>query len=216
MADNKKIDQRELRKNLAPFGFRNVELIGTGARVPSQTNLDARRDRIAAAHNQARELVGGSDFVFSFEDDTLVPKNAHNKLLKSYRRSEGKVGIVQGVEPSRWGPKFVGAWKVDDLENPTEYTSLMDGEQGDAGGFYCFIVPTEIYRKYEHSWKAPLGPDVAYGLQLRRDGYQNIVNWHVRCQHRDNHGNYLQMEGNEVRLRMYKERNRWLSKVLDE
>lgn len=214
MIDNRKIDKHELRQQLLEFEFRNIELVGTNNRQPSQTDVDGRRNRIAAGHNLAKGLVGGSDFIFSFEDDTLIPKNAHNKLLRTYRKTEGKVGIVQGIEPSRWQAKFIGAWAVDDIENPTEYTSLMPNEQGDAGGFFCFILPTTLYREYEHSWQPPLGPDVAYGLQLRRSGYQHIVDWNVSCQHRDNHGDYLQVTGDEVRLQLKKIDNRWQSNVL--
>lgn len=216
IVDNKKISVIELRKRLEGYGFRNIELVGTGRRRPSATDFDGRRNRIAEGHNQARELVGGSDFVFTFEDDTEIPKNAHNKLLRSYRSRPEKTGLIQGAQVSRHGPPFIGAWTADDLGNPQKYTTLKGKglEPLDGGGLYCLLVPTKLYKEHEFDWKPPVGPDVHFGLALRKKGYQNFIDWKVKCGHLIN-GEMRYPDAKSVKLEYYVDKNnRWQYKEI--
>ena len=151
-------------------------------------DIAERRRRIAAAHNQAGELVTHKNgYILSIEDDTVVPRLALEKLLKvaSVNRA---FGMAEGVELGRWGVPYVGAWRADDIYNPTSIRSLEDSfgpdiEKIDAGGLYCLLTKTQLYKEHTFYSENGLGPDINFGIALRQLGYDNFIHWGVSCIH---------------------------------
>lgn len=185
--DNKKIRNSDLDL-LGTFRhkLRSINVFNTRKTPPKKFDMDSRRTRIADLRTMSKYHVGGSNFVFSFEDDTTLPFNALPRLLKSYSEIDGRIGFVQGVEVGRWGHEYIGAWKVDDINNPTKFQSMPYGEgveEIDAGGFYCYLTPTDNYKAINYTWVEPMGPDVDFGLQLAKMGCKNYIDWSVICGH---------------------------------
>jgi hypothetical protein len=152
----------------------------------------SRRLRISDVHNFAKQHIVDCDFVFGLEDDTIFPLTALEKLLKDYVLYPF-AGAIEGVQLGRHGIRHVGGWKVDDPYDPKQVESVAFDSgvtELDAGGFYCFLTPREYYIK--HEFKPfdvnELGPDVDYGLSLRRMGLQNYIDWDVKTIHKSKHG----------------------------
>lgn len=146
----------------------------------------ARRKRITKIHNFAKSNIGITDYVFLTEDDTVVPRDALNKLIPIIRDTPGCV-YVEGVEVGRWGTLYIGAWRFDDVYNPNKTTSLPYKQSGieaiDAGGLYCALMDAKIYKEHDFHTYQSLGPDISMGLRLRQDGYTNMIDYSVVCKH---------------------------------
>lgn len=185
--DNRKVSRTQVERFVCDLPLKNISIFKTGLMAPPKTDIPARRDRITKIHNQFKEHIGGSHFVFGFEDDTILPDDPVTKLVQTYSEEPTNVGYVEGVQVGRWGFPYVGAFIADDLYNPTQLRSLtlseMDIEEIDGGGFYCFLTPTKLYKSVEHKWAEPAGPDVHYGMELRRKGYTCLIDWDVVCGH---------------------------------
>lgn len=145
-----------------------------------------RRWHIVRIHNQIRDLIGECDWVFSIEDDGILPRNALERLVEAI---DNDVGMVTGVELGRWGIPYVGAWKVDDIENPAVVTS-MESKVGqdlvetiDGCGLYCALIRADEYKKHMFDTRNGLGPDVNLGLFLRKQGYHNYIDWMIPVTH---------------------------------
>lgn len=167
--------------------------------LPSKFDVQKRREHIASLHNQAKELIGDEvDFVFSVEDDTLIPRDSLTKLL-NVTRNNPAFGLVEGVELGRWGVPYVGGWRVNDIYDTTEIKSVMPPdidtvEKIDAGGLYCALIRADLYKTYPFHSNNGLGPDVNFGIELRRNGYDNFIHWGIECKH------YTHTMGNEVEI----------------
>lgn len=156
--------------------------------LATQHGIDNRKRRISTIKNESKEIIEGCDYVFGIEDDTIVPRNALAQLLIDYA-AYPYAGFITGVELGRWGLPYVGAWRADDVYEPSKLTTAMPGqgiEAIDAGGFYCYLTTRAHYMgaEYKPFGQNVLGPDVSYGLYLRQQGYQNYVDWRVSCDHR--------------------------------
>ncbi len=152
-------------------------------------DIQARRRRIADAHNLARTLIGHEHgYVFSVEDDTLVPRLALKKLLDVAGQHRA-FGMAEGVEVGRWGVKYIGGWRVNDIYDVKEIRSVdvmpmtTGVEEIDAGGLYCALIRADLYKLHEFSSRNGLGPDVNMGLELRQLGFQNFIHWGIHCTH---------------------------------
>lgn len=173
--------------NHSKFGQRLCVQFPAGAPV-RKFNIEGRRQRIAEIHNFAKQHITNAKYIFMLEDDTIVPNNTLEKLLNDYSLHPF-AGVISGVELGRWGVTYAGIWKADDVYEPKEIRSLSIGtgtEEVDATGFYACLTKAEIYmahdfKPFEHN---DLGPDVDYGIELRRQGYKNYVNWGVQCIHK--------------------------------
>lgn len=159
-------------------------------RHPAHTIVE-RRWHIVSIHNQMRELIGDCDWVFSVEDDGILPENALEELIKVVKEKDD-VGMVTGVELGRWGLPYVGAWHADDIEDPKRLTSLKNRltddskislETIDGCGLYCALIKADMYKKHEFTTRNGIGPDVNLGLYLRQQGYQNYINWNIPVTH---------------------------------
>lgn len=167
-------------------------------------SVNTRRRRISAIHNAVRELLKPCDYVFLVEDDGVLPSNALKRLLSDYL-TYPHAGFITGVQIGRWGVPMVGAWRADDVYEPSRFETVLQSsrelldlaqnpvglvpdkmvEEVDAGGLYACLTRYELYAKHEFApYEDVLGPDVAYGVWLRRQGYMNYIDWAVPVEHR--------------------------------
>lgn len=158
----------------------------------SRLDVPTRRKRIAAIHNQARELINHTQgYVLSVEDDTTFRPDALQRLLK-VATSERAFAMAEGVEIGRWGIPYVGAWKADDVYNLTKLTSIENKqdvtestkhENIDAGGLYFALIKADLYKYHTFTCENGLGPDVNFGIDNRQLGFENFIVWQVPCVH---------------------------------
>lgn len=180
MVDNPKIGRVD-------WGI-EAEVVRTRNPEPTKMNVNRRRDRITDVRNLSRKYVSGSDFVFSFEDDTVLPDNALTKLHQGFGIGD-RVGMISGIQVGRWNKLYPGAWHADDLQFPTEVKSIDRKKcvtpimSVDATGFYCFMTPTRLYEQANFGWHDPMGPDFWYGARIAMMGYTNYVDLSVECGH---------------------------------
>ena len=160
--------------------------------------IHERRVNISNIHNQIRgilppapELVPEDyepDWVFSIEDDGILPPHALANLIK-IAEEHPDAGMITGVELGRWGAPYVGAWSADDVHNPKIITSLENKtrepvvEELDACGLYCGLIRADYYVQHEFFSHNGLGPDVNLGLFLRQQGFKNYIDWSVHVTH---------------------------------
>lgn len=183
-------------------------------------DIQARRLRISDIHNFAKQHIKACDYVFGVEDDTIVPATSLRKLLGDYSVYP-YAGFIQGVELGRWGIPYVGAWKVDDIYEPTRITSLLPVnsparpsdqiQEVDAGGLYCFLTKRDNY--VNHNFKPfdrnGLGPDVDFGVSLRQAGSLNYTDWRVKCIHKSKRGD-IKFHDTDPRVIVFTKRDgRW-------
>lgn len=152
-------------------------------------NISDRRRNISNNHNQFKGLIGDCDWVFSVEDDSIIPNDALEKLLAT-ARSRQNVGMVTGVELGRWGAPYVGAWSVDDPMNVKKIQSLPNKtkenvgvEEIDACGLYCALIRADKYKENNFHAYNGLGPDVNLGIFLRKNGFKNYIDWSIHVTH---------------------------------
>lgn len=173
-----------------------------------------RRQRISDIHNELKtkfNYVAEYDYVFLIEDDTLVPPDALEVLMKDLQENPN-AGFVSGVELGRWGFLHVGAWFVDDVNNPMEIVSLPEQEgivEVDAAGLYCCLMKTSTYINHTFQpYEKILGPDFDFGLALKRQGKQNYVNFDIQCIHMSKKED-ITFEGHIIRVKFTKEDDKW-------
>lgn len=180
-----------------------------------QYDITGRRKRISSLHNLAKEHIS-TEYVFGVEDDTIVPFYALQMLGENY--VDG-VGMIEGVEMGRWGVPYIGAWTVDNIDEPTEITSLPMSEglvEIDAGGFYCFLTRSEYYKSHEFKPfdNNGLGPDVDFSLALRRQGLKNYALFDVECIHKSERGDVMFDVTIPRQIKMYKRGNQWRQGIM--
>jgi len=155
-------------------------------------NIAERRNHIVNIHNQARELIEDCDWVFSIEDDGILPAEALERLVTRANTLElkhNKVGMITGVELGRWGVPYIGAWTVDDINSPKTVTSLENKtysdevDEIDACGLYCALIKSDYYKQHKFFTNNGLGPDVNLGLYLRQQGLKNYIDWTIHITH---------------------------------
>jgi len=155
-------------------------------------DLTNRRLRISDIHNEAKKYIVDCDYIFGIEDDTLFPNDTLKKLLAHYLRNP-YMGFVEAIELGRWGIPYIGAWKVDNIYDVQKIESLPD-QKGlvkiDAGGFYCFLTTRDNYMmNYFKPFEInSLGPDVQFGIELRRQGLENYADFDIKCIHKKKEG----------------------------
>lgn len=153
---------------------------------PSVSSIHRRRKRIADIHNEMRDLVESSTYVFMTEDDTLLPKHCLKTLLRDFSMRPF-AGLVSGVQIGRWGFSYIGGWKVNDVYDTSHIESVERGkgvQEVDCAGFYGCLIRTEVYKKHIFEpFEEILGPDFNFGLWLRKQGLKNFINHNVKCGH---------------------------------
>lgn len=175
-----------------------------------------RRVKISEIHNEFKKYIKNCRYVFGLEDDTFIQPSTLKKLLKNYYMYP-HAGFIQGVQLGRWGIPYIGAWKIDDIYNPKKIKSISysnskkDLESIDAGGFYCFITKAEIYMAHDFKpfGNNDMGPDFNYGIELRKMGYDNFIDWSISTIHKTPKGD-ISLFNTEVRdVAFVKKENRW-------
>jgi len=182
----------QVRNRIAELDFDNKLCI------PSNNNGQAisisdRRWHIVRIHNQIKELISDCDWVFSIEDDGILPENALAQLI-AVSKSHKDAGMITGVELGRWGIPYVGAWRVDDIFETKNITSLENKtndpviEEIDGCGLFCALIRADMYKEHKFDTRNGLGPDVNLGLFIRQKGYKNYINWNVHVTHLTSRG----------------------------
>lgn len=189
----------EVRNKIVKLPLDNVLCVLSTNIAPADTIPDRRR-HIVNIHNQVRGLLGEYDWVFSVEDDGIVPPDALEKLVTHAKKNKN-LGMVTGVELGRWGTPYVGAWKVDDVYSPTQISSLLNkSSQGgfqeiDGCGLYCALIRADKYKEHQFFTNNGLGPDVNLGLFLRQAGFKNYIDWSIHVTHLTHMGGeYLEIK----------------------
>jgi hypothetical protein len=189
----------EARNKIVGLEFNNVLFVQSDNLTPAHSIPDRRR-HITNIHNQFRELIVDADWVFSIEDDGVLPQNALSRLVNVVNTHEN-VGMVTGVELGRWGVPYVGAWTVDDVHDTKLVTSVENLalqtpftiQEIDACGLYCALIKAEEYKQHTFFTNNGLGPDVNLGIYLRQKGLYNYIDWGVPVTHLTNRAG-LEME----------------------
>ena len=161
--------------------------------LPNANHIRSRRRRIGEIHNEIKTIVGKCDYLFLLEDDTLFPLNTLERLLKLYTLFP-YAGFVTGVQIGRWGINVPGIWQVDNPYEVKRINSMLPPEIGpgatsaaqeiDAAGLFCMLTKRDNYinTKFE-PFMDILGPDVTFGIELRKQGYKNYVDWTLNTGH---------------------------------
>ncbi len=203
-------DSEELRDKLAGFA-KSHEFCRLSLPMSHQPSLDElgdqnhanrRRERVIAMRHKAQEFIGDTKYLFCLEDDTFVPPQAF-KRLRALLDADPQVGLASGVEAGRWAYKHIGAWHMEPVDEPQRVSSLPYQEEGiteaEGTGMYCYVTYTDLYKEATFRNEAePLGPDVLYGLDLRRKGHKVLVDWSVACEHRSVNGSLMPKDATEV------------------
>lgn len=173
--------------------------------APQEVRVFARRDRIRDMLNDLKDTIRKKqmdkhEFVFIVEDDTMIEAGALQRLVADYRELTAAgvpIGLVQGAQVGRHGIRMIGAWRMNDLENPTTMSTIPYNrnalfEKIDGGGLYCLLTPMKLFLEHTFYWTAEcFSVDVTYGIELRKKGYTNIIDWSVVAGHADQHGKVL-------------------------
>ena len=168
--------------------FVGVKIIYTdNHRLPENSQVYLRRQRIIDNWHLILTEIRG-DIVLASEDDSLPDRDAYTKLLDTLESE--KADFVQGNIIGRWGARICPAWRVGEKDgrpvvvwNEEEKKSGLSNIQG--VGWYCFVAPADIVRKYAMvvDDTLPLGPDVRFGYQLYRNGFKILHRWDVKVEH---------------------------------
>lgn len=176
----------------------------TKRKAPQEIRIYYRRDRITEMLTMMQEFVRSMpqqfDMLFMVEDDTKIQSDTLQRLMSDYKDlSEQKVnvGIIEGVQVGRHGIRMIGAWRTDDVHNPTRMETIPFNtssffEKIDGGGLYCYIVPMQLFLDHTFYWHDEcFAPDVTFGIELRKKGFTNLIDWTVVTGHADQNGNVL-------------------------
>lgn len=187
----------DVRNKIVGLPFNQVLCLKSNNLRPAFA-ISERREHIANIHNQFRNMIGDADWVFSIEDDGILPPDALQRLIW-VAEARPEAGIITGVELGRWGVPYVGAWRVDNIFDTKMVTSMENHvgqdyvDEIDACGLYCALIRADKYKEHEFDAKNGLGPDVNLALYLRQSGYKNYIAWAIPVTHLTNR-NGLEME----------------------
>lgn len=156
----------------------------------NEVNIPMRRKRIAEIHEMSKQLITALDgqYVLALEDDTVFTGLSVQRLWEKAQYDQ--TGFVTTYEAGRWYNKIIGVWNFDNVHEPTQCWTMLPGEgfeEIDAAGWYCYLTSVDNYvnANYRTEEWEPWGPDVNYGLDLKRQGFTNFVDWTQPCGHRD-------------------------------
>lgn len=178
-------DYLEVRNTIVGQPYNQV-LCMRSTNVRPAFAISERREHIANIHNQARQCIVSADWVFSIEDDGVLPPNSLQRLVSAV---DDRTGMVTGVELGRWGVPYVGAWRVDDIYEPKHVTSMESKvgqdllEEIDGCGLYCALIRSDLYKTHDFDSRNGLGPDVNLGLYSKQCGWKNYIDWGIPVTH---------------------------------
>lgn len=181
--------QKAVDRRLDSLDYKKIQVINFGDK-PGE-DINTRRFRISEIHNTLRHFIPNyCDYVFSIEDDTVYPMNTLTKMINTMEQYED-CAFVEGAELGRHKTKYVGGWVADDIAHPLWIASVLptDGiEPIDAGGLYCALIKADCYKThnfepFDKEGKNGLGCDLNFGLWLRNQGYECLIDWSIQCDH---------------------------------
>lgn len=197
-------------------------IVNTKRKAPHEIRLFYRRDRITEMltlmQDTIRKMPEQYEMLFMVEDDTKIEQDTLTKLVVDFdqlTQQKVKVGLIEGAQVGRHGIRMIGAWRTDDLDNPTLMTTIPYNQNAlfekiDGGGLYCFITPMELFLAHTFYWHDEcFSVDVTYGLELRKKGFTNIIDWSVVAGHVDQSGNVLIPSTNCTIAEYRKDGDRW-------
>lgn len=194
-----------VRNKVVGIDYQHVLCVKSNFRQKAYAIPD-RRWHITNIHNQLRTLIGPCDWVFSVEDDGILPPDALQKLVESSKHYQD-VGMITGVELGRWGVPYVGAWRVDNVWEPSSVVSMESHagekliEEIDGCGLYCALIDAGVYLSHDFTIHNGLGPDVNLGLYARQKEYRNYINWDICVTHlTSSHGLELEIAATDTAL----------------
>lgn len=197
-------------------GWNGIKLVKSGNPPPETYSPIPRRARIVSMKEDSKQYISASNYVFGIEDDTLFPNNAF-ALLKDIFDKTPDCGFAQGVQMGRWGLNVIGAWRTDDVNNPTEMGTIeMPSEvdrriEIDGGGFFCYLTPVHLYKAHKYYWLDEcFGPDSTYGIELRKKGYGCYMDSGLVCVHLTDQGRLEPNFRNVVSVKWEKRGSRWV------
>jgi hypothetical protein len=131
--------------------------------------IKARRERIARNHNILWDMVETykPDLVWQIEGDSVLPRNALERLVGHYIADPGKV--YSGVQVGRHGLYCLGAWHLNDERTVLASANYQDHglKEVNAMGMYCFLTSVDIWLSGKCEWADEhWGPDVNYFLSI--------------------------------------------------
>jgi hypothetical protein len=200
-------------------------------------SINTRRRRIALIHNEIHKLIKPCEYVFLIEDDGVLPPDALSRLLSDYQ-AHPYAGFIEGVELGRWNIPHVGAWRADDVYEPMVVESairstaqILNGgmrpvgsapdmvvEEIDAGGLYSTLTKYDRYIKHEFKpfKNCSLGPDFDWGIELRRLGFKNFIDWSVAVEHCKPDGTSIDPRStNPVQMRFVRQAGAWSGQIIE-
>lgn len=229
---DKKLDPTEdkrLKELLGKLTMRVV--VGKTPNKEVGSGIEERRQNISNLHNEFRDLIYEANgrnlnkvlshrWVFSLEDDGILPPHAIERLVSV--ATEKYACLVSGVELGRWGLPYVGAWRADDCENPQKITSMKRGgsvEEIDASGLYCMLVHLIHYMCHHFHCDNGLGPDVNFGLDFKSKGGRGYIDWsvkvtHLTCDFDDE--KEISADSESFQVELFKKGSEWDYKILQE
>jgi hypothetical protein len=185
--------------------------------LPNVGNIRSRRKRITDIHTEIKGIIQDCDYILLLEDDTTIPLNTLKILLADYA-DYPYAGFISGVELGRWGYTHIGAWRVNDIYNPSQITSTPAStglEEIDAAGFYCCLIKRDNYMKSKFEpFDNILGPDVNFGIKLRQSGLKNYVDNSIKCKHLTKRGEITFLNSDIIQVQFSKEGDKWSMKQL--
>lgn len=209
----------EVARNLTTASnFREKLCIYRRKGLPNVGSVIRRRERIAAIHNEIKDLINPCSYVFMIEDDTLFPYSTLKQMLTAYTEHP-HAGLVSAIELGRWGFLHIGAWTVNDIYNVTQITSIdkpKKKQRIDAAGFYCCLTKYTYYKQHIfRPYMDVLGPDVDYGLSLRTQGLINFV-LPIECVHMDKREDITFNDADIVKIELNRVNNDWDLTVIND
>lgn len=169
------------------IGWDNCRILYMDENHPGEANSYARRQRIADIMNLARtNIPQDTQDIFILEDDTEI-KPHYLKKLVALTHYKPNYGLISAIQAGRWAASMIGVWKTDNIHNPSTWTTQNHAGQKllqpvDATGIYCTLTRAELFKTTPFHCTYQ-GPDVNYGLDIRRKGYQNYADWTLPCGH---------------------------------
>lgn len=196
----------ESKKRALELKFRTTRFFVTNKEnVVSSVSFIGRGMHIArhieTIVNEVNRHVGSTPFIFMTEDDTKVPSDSYQKLMKHMKENDN-LAFVTGIEASRQQNRHLGiAYLTPDEKgeiihriNPLPKKEGL--EKINSAGWYCWIgrIKQIVDLPYRCSDETKddryIGPDAYFVFDLDRKGYDCMVDWSIWCEHWDFKKNY--------------------------
>lgn len=189
--------------------------------IPTLSNSIPRRSRIVAMKEDSKKYISASELVFGLEDDTYVQPGAFEILFEQFEDPDKKVGMAMGVQQGRWGLGVLGAWRLDDINDPKLMKTMpfeheTDAVEIDGGGYFCYMTTVELYKAHKYHWHDEcFGPDATFGIELRKKGYKCLMDFRIICDHYTPQGVLIPSPQNVINAEWRKVADRWIKEDTD-